>query len=95
MMDWLTTGVGVAAGICSTASFTPQVVKTWREGDTKAISLPMYVVTVAAFSLWIAYGWVLGSIPIIVFNTLSLVLSASILIMKLRNFSRDHDTAET
>ncbi|MGE5441710.1 MAG: SemiSWEET family sugar transporter [Bacteroidota bacterium] len=84
--------VGTAAGICSTGSFIPQVVKVWRDKDTGAISKKMYLVTVAAFSLWIVYGAMIGSVPIIVFNAASLALSASILVVKLRN-SRQARTA--
>jgi MtN3 and saliva related transmembrane protein len=88
MESWLPTLIGTVAGICSTASFVPQVLKAWREGDTGAISKRMYLVTVTAFSLWIGYGVVIGSLPIIVFNTLSLALSASILFLKIRNDRR-------
>lgn len=80
--------IGTAAGICSTASFVPQVWKCWRIGDTDAISLRMYLVTVTAFSLWIVYGLMIVSIPIVFFNTLSLGLSSSVLFMKVRNTRR-------
>ena len=80
----LPTLLGTAAGILSTASFVPQVIKAWREGKTEAISKRMYFVTVSAFSLWIVYGFLLGSLPLIVFNSLSLVLSGTILVLKLR-----------
>jgi MtN3 and saliva related transmembrane protein len=84
----LATGLGIVAGLCSTASFVPQVYKTWRDGETSAISLKMYLVTVSAFALWIAYGVMIGSWPVIVFNALSLLLSASILVMKIRAVMR-------
>lgn len=76
--------VGMVAGLCSTSSFVPQVVKAWREGDTEAISKRMYVVTVSAFSLWIVYGVMIGSWPIIAFNIASLLLSGAILVLKVR-----------
>ncbi|GGK30611.1 SemiSWEET family sugar transporter [Salinarimonas ramus] len=88
MEAYLPTLIGTVAGMCSTASFLPQVWKSWREGDTGAISKRMYVVTVSAFSLWIAYGLLIWSLPIIIFNALSLVLSGSVLVMKLRNLRR-------
>jgi MtN3 and saliva related transmembrane protein len=47
----------------------------------------MYVVTVSAFSLWIIYGLMIASIPIVAFNVTSLLLSGSILLMKLRHAS--------
>lgn len=80
--------VGLIAGLCSTSSFVPQVLKAWREGDTEAISKRMYIVTVSAFSLWIVYGVLIESWPIIVFNIASLVLSGAILVLKLRSLRR-------
>ena len=79
--------VGTAAGLCSMASFTPQLVKIWRERDASSISLRMYVVTVTGFSLWVAYGVLVTSFPVIVTNSVCLVLSAAILALKWR-FSR-------
>jgi MtN3 and saliva related transmembrane protein len=79
---WATV-IGTVAGILSTASFVPQVLKAWREG-TQSISQRMYMVTVSAFTLWTVYGFVIGSWPVIVFNSLSLVLSGTILTLKVR-----------
>ena len=76
--------VGLLAGLCSTSSFVPQVVKAWREGNTEAISKRMYIVTVSAFTLWIVYGVMIESWPIIAFNTASLILSGAILVLKVR-----------
>jgi MtN3 and saliva related transmembrane protein len=84
----LATAIGIAAGLCSTASFVPQVHKAWREGDTEAISKRMYLVTVAAFVLWAGYGFLIGSAPVVVFNLLSLALSGTILGLKVRNQQR-------
>ena len=69
MDGWLPTVLGTVAGLLSTSSFVPQVMKAWQEGDTEAISKRMYIVTVSAFVLWTIYGFVIGSLPIIVFNT--------------------------
>jgi MtN3 and saliva related transmembrane protein len=89
MSDWLPTILGTVAGLLSTASFAPQVLKAWRERDTAAISKRMYIVTVTAFVLWSIYGFLLGSVPLIVFNLLSLAMSATILVLKIRNDRRD------
>jgi MtN3 and saliva related transmembrane protein len=86
MPDWLPTFLATIAGILSTSSFVPQVVKAWRERDTRAISKHMYMVT--AFVLWSAYGFLIGSWPMMIFNVLSLILSATILVFKLRNDRR-------
>lgn len=84
--------VGTAAGLCSMASFTPQLVKIWRERDATSISLRMYVVTVTGFSLWIVYGVLVTSFPVILTNSVCLVLSAAILALKWRFTRRDART---
>ena len=76
--------IGTAAALCSMASFTPQILKIWRERDASSISLRMYVVTVTGFSLWIAYGVLSQSWPVIGANTVCLLLSAVILGLKWR-----------
>jgi len=76
--------VGTAAALCSMASFTPQIFKIWREKDASSISLRMYVVTVTGFALWIVYGVLSGSWPVIGANSVCLMLSAVILTLKWR-----------
>ena len=97
MEGWWATALGTVAGILSTSSFVPQVLKAYREGNTEGISKKMYIVTVSAFVLWTVYGFMLGSLPLIVFNLLSLALSSTILVLKLRNRSASpapHGTGE-
>ena len=69
----------------TTFSLVPQVLKAWRSGDREAISKRTYVVSTAAYALWIVHGLMIGSMPIIVFNALALLLGAAILILKLRD----------
>ena len=88
-MEWATSIVGIVAGVCSTVSFAPQVLKIWRDHDTSAISLRMYLITVTGFGLWIGYGLLLGSLPIIIFNTLSFGMAATILAFKVKNQKSD------
>ncbi|HMO43963.1 MAG TPA: SemiSWEET transporter [Phenylobacterium sp.] len=76
--------IGFVAGFCSMASFTPQIIKTWREKDARSISLRMYVVTVTGFALWVSYGVMIGSLPILATNIVCLTLSSLILAMKRR-----------
>ena len=94
MQAWWPTALGLVAGLCTSFSFVPQVIKAWRHGDTEAISKRMYIVTVSAFVLWTVYGFVIGSWPIIVFNVCNLVLSAVILWLKLREGKRTRFAAE-
>ena len=88
MSGWWVAALGTAAGLCTTGSFVPQVVKAWREGDTRALSLRMYLALTAGFVLWLGYGLLIGSWPVIAFNVANLALSAAILRLKLREGRR-------
>ena len=76
--------VGVAAAICSMTSFAPQIAKIWRERDASSVSLRMYLVTVTGFTLWIAYGVIIGSWPVAISNMVCLAMSAAVLALKWR-----------
>lgn len=76
--------IGTGAALCSMASFVPQIIKIWRERDASSVSLRMYAVTVTGFALWIAYGCLIGSWPVIGSNIVCLALSATILLLKWR-----------
>jgi MtN3 and saliva related transmembrane protein len=80
----LINAVGTAAGLCSMASFVPQLLKMLRERNAEGVSLRTYLVTVTGFVLWIAYGLLLGSWPVAVSNAVNLVLSGAILVLKWR-----------
>ncbi len=83
-MSHLATILGVIAGLFSTSSFVPRLLKSWRQDDTQAVSRRMYLITVGAFTMWTIYGWLIGSAPVVIFNLLSLGLSAAILVLTLR-----------
>jgi MtN3 and saliva related transmembrane protein len=85
--------VGLIAGLLSTYSFVPQVAKCWRTGDTAAISLRMFAVRAFGLLLWTIYGFVVGSLPVLLFSALSFVLSSIILALKVRG-SRAHEAAD-
>lgn len=76
--------VGTLAALLSIGSFAPQIIKTWRERDASAISLQMYVVTVAGFSCWLTYGVMIQAWPMIVSNLACLLMAGAMLALKLR-----------
>ena len=76
--------VGTAAGLCSMASFTPQICKIVCERDASAVSLRMYLITVTGFVLWTIYGLLLGSWPVWASNSINLILAGTILMLKWR-----------
>ena len=78
-------GIGDLAASLTTLSFLPQVLRVWRTGQTRDISLAMYVVFVSGVVMWLVYGILIMKWPVIVGNAVTLLLAGSVLIMKLRN----------
>ena len=74
-IDWL----GFAAAALTTSSFVPQALLTLRTKDVSGISLSMYGAFTLGVALWLVYGIVLRSWPIIVANALTVALAATIL----------------
>lgn len=77
--------VGFGAAALTTVAFVPQAVLTWKQRRADGVSLGMYVVFVLGVACWLAYGVLIGSAPIIVANTVTLLLAGFILSMKLRH----------
>jgi len=77
--------VGSLAGILTTIAFIPQVAKTWRTRSAGDISLWMFLLFSSGVLLWLIYGMLLRAMPIIIANAFTLTLSASILVLKVRD----------
>ena len=60
-------------------SFVPQALKTLRSGDTRGISLRMYLLFCSGIVLWGVYGLLSADGPLIAANAITLVLSGLIL----------------
>ena len=80
--------LGFVAAFCTTAAFVPQLVRVLRLRSARDVSLPTFVMFSVGVFLWLLYGFYIGSKPVIASNGVTLVLSVSILIMKLR-YGRD------
>jgi len=74
--------IGLIAGFCTTFSFLPQVIQTWRTKSVEDISLRMYLLLCFGIVLWLYYGISMQSVALILTNGVSLVLTSSILVMK-------------
>lgn len=75
---------GYLAAALTTISFVPQVIQVWRSKQTKDISLGMYSVFTLGIVVWLIYGILLGSWPIIIANSITVLLAGSVLAMKLK-----------
>jgi MtN3 and saliva related transmembrane protein len=77
--------VGYAAGFLATAAFVPQVAKTFKAQSARDISLGMYVLFCSGVGLWLVYGVLIASWPVVVSNFVTLALSSAVLVMKVKH----------
>jgi len=81
--------LGYLAACLTTFSFVPQVWHTLRTRDVSGISLHMYGAFTLGIALWLVYGVMINSWPVIVANTVTLALASSILALKIK-LTRKH-----
>jgi MtN3 and saliva related transmembrane protein len=81
----MVTLLGLLAGMLTTVAFVPQVIKTWRTRSTHDISLAMFAIFTAGVFTWLIYGLLIGDLPVILANCVTLVLAGTIVYFKLRN----------
>ena len=76
--------VGIAAGVFTTLCWLPQVVKTLRARSARDLSLATQAAFTFGVLLWLLYGLLLGRPALILPNAITLVLSGTVLALKLR-----------
>jgi len=76
--------IGTLASTLTTIAFVPQVWRAWRTRSARDLSLPMYMIFTSGVALWFVYGLLLGAMPIIVGNAVTLLLAGAVLAMKLK-----------
>jgi MtN3 and saliva related transmembrane protein len=79
-----TTFLGYVAGALTTMSLVPQVMKIWKTKSARDVSLGMFLIFSVGISLWIAFGFSINSMPVIIANSVSLLLGFVVLWMKLK-----------
>jgi MtN3 and saliva related transmembrane protein len=75
--------IGFLAGLLTTAANVPQVWKTYRSHSGEGLSFRMLVILAGGLALWIVYGALSRSMPIIVANVAGLALVLALIAMKL------------
>lgn len=76
--------IGSIAATLTTTAFIPQAWQVWHTRHTADISLGMYAMFTAGVALWLTYGILLSSWPIIIANGITLLLAGIVLLMKLK-----------
>jgi MtN3 and saliva related transmembrane protein len=88
-MMGMTDAIGFLAGALTTIAFVPQALKMYTTKSGKDVSARMLMIFSAGVVLWLIYGIMIGSLPVILSNVVTLVLSATIIALKIR-YSRSN-----
>jgi len=84
---WAPTLIGSIAAVLTTGAFVPQVIRVWRLKSASEISLVTFLAFSGGTAVWLVYGLVIDSIPVIVANAVTLVLALTMVSLKL-NYDR-------
>ncbi len=75
--------IGLAAATLTTIAFLPQVIKTWKSQSAKDLSFGTFSIFSMGVILWLIYGLLIGDLPIILANTITLILAGTLVFFKL------------
>ncbi|MCC5898562.1 MULTISPECIES: SemiSWEET family sugar transporter [Cyanophyceae] len=74
--------LGLLAGTMTTIAYLPQLIKTWQSKSADDISWSMLIILCLGILLWLVYGTSVHDLPVICANILTLILSSTILGLK-------------
>ena len=76
--------LGITAGTFTTIAFVPQVIKAHKSRQTKDLSLLMLSLILIGLVLWIIYGLLIFAKPVVIANSVTLILVLYLISLKLR-----------
>ena len=76
--------IGIIAGVFTSASLLPQLIKTIKEKDASSLSTVMLLVLIVGVGLWIYYGFLKKDIPIIATNIFSDMVNLALLFFSIK-----------
>ena len=77
--------LGGLAALLTTLCWLPQTLRAIRHRDGASLSLATFSAFSAGIFLWLVYGILIGSWPVILANVFSLALNLAIVVQKLRH----------
>lgn len=81
-MSILTNVIGYLAAIVGTFLMMPQVIRAIRTKHMKDVSMGMLVAYIVNCALWDMYGILLGAMPMILCNSIALVIGVWQVVLK-------------
>ncbi|GAA5095632.1 hypothetical protein GCM10023210_28620 [Chryseobacterium ginsengisoli] len=72
--------LGIIAGVLTSVSMIPQLIKVIKEKNADELSWIMLLVLISGLSLWIWYGFIKDELPIILSNSFAVIVNITLLI---------------
>ncbi len=76
--------LGYIGGVLTTFCYIPQIIRVFKLKSAKEISLLFTVMLLIGIICWLFYGILLSLVPIILWNSIALVMSVVLLYAKLK-----------
>jgi MtN3 and saliva related transmembrane protein len=76
--------IGFIAAVLTTAAFLPQVYQTWKTKDVSSLSLPMLILFFIGILLWLIYGFLKESLPMIFANSITILSVFLLMFFKMK-----------
>ncbi len=80
----ITESLGLIAGALATCSVIPQVVRIYRLKSAREISMVFTTMLLLGLILWMVYGVFLALTPVIIWNSIGIGVTASLMYAKLK-----------
>lgn len=77
--------IGYSSALLTTIAFVPQALHSLETRDLSGISLPMYSLFSLGVLGWLIYGLLIESWPIIIANSITLILASIVLYLKIKH----------
>jgi MtN3 and saliva related transmembrane protein len=84
MSPALINAIGYFGSFLTAITFVPQVYKSWQSKSVGDLSIWMVLIVVFSTIVWLVYAFAIESGPVIVANTIVLILSLVLLAFKIR-----------
>ena len=84
MSSGIADSIGMVAAVLTTIAYVPQVVKIYRTKSARDVSFRMFSLLATGVSLWLVYGIMMRSAPLIFANFVTLALSLTVLGLKIK-----------
>ncbi|MEJ7674562.1 MAG: SemiSWEET transporter [Chitinophagaceae bacterium] len=76
--------IGIGAGILTSISMLPQLIKTFQRKKAENISLVMILILLCGIGSWIWYGFLKSDMPIVFTNCFSFLLNSILLFLRFK-----------